>query len=314
MTQPTDRQILLLQSPIDTGRVQHLKNFSHLEAWDVRRYLTRVFGFTGWGIQTMELTCVATNSVQNGDRWKHTVVYRAQVRLTVKDTAGNVIGQWDDGASGDAINLPSLGDAHDFAMKTALSQALKRCAVNLGDQFGLSLYNDGDTRPVVNWSVAYPKADPGKPDPPVKPEPTMDPAQWVDPVAGGALSPDPLPGPLADTPRSVMAEAETRAMRPDSELSDAELEYAAANGPGDVAAQALAEMERRRQLVQNRPEPSRTVQELPAAYAEMCATAARIGFSDDLPAQFLSSFGVDIMHGTVEQYREATRIMNGEQP
>ena len=36
-----------------------------------------------------------------------------------------------------------------MAIKTAESDALKRAASNLGDQFGLSLYNNGSSAPVV---------------------------------------------------------------------------------------------------------------------------------------------------------------------
>lgn len=54
------------------------------------------------------------------------------------------------------MNQPSLGDAHDQAMKTALSQGLKRCAANLGDQFGMSLYNGGSYDAVVLGTLAGP--------------------------------------------------------------------------------------------------------------------------------------------------------------
>jgi hypothetical protein len=36
-----------------------------------------------------------------------------------------------------------------MAIKTAESDALKRAAINLGTQFGLSLYNNGSMRDVV---------------------------------------------------------------------------------------------------------------------------------------------------------------------
>lgn len=42
---------------------------------------------------------------------------------------------------------------------TAESQALKRCAINLGDQFGLSLYRSGRTEPVVNWTMGQRSAE-----------------------------------------------------------------------------------------------------------------------------------------------------------
>lgn len=170
-------QVKTLLAPINPSRVQNLRGQSHLEAWDVRRWLNRVFGFAGWSDETLELACVAQIEINPG-RW--TVVYRAQVRLAVKTLDGRVISTWDDAAMGDGINQKSLGDAHDQAMKTALSQALKRCAVNLGDQFGLSLYNDGSRQAVGLWSAAHtaPKAAETaeaptvSDDAPVKPEPT----------------------------------------------------------------------------------------------------------------------------------------------
>jgi hypothetical protein len=36
-----------------------------------------------------------------------------------------------------------------MAIKTAESDALKRAAINLGTQFGLSLYNNGSLRDVI---------------------------------------------------------------------------------------------------------------------------------------------------------------------
>ncbi|MEK9521427.1 Rad52/Rad22 family DNA repair protein [Streptomyces venezuelae] len=171
----TPEQLATLLAPINPSRVQTLNKQSHVEAWDVRRWLTRVFGFGGWSVETLELACVAQVEVNPG-RW--TVVYRAQVRLTVRTPDGRTLSSWEDGASGDAPNQKAIGDAHDMAMKTALSQALKRCAVNLGDGFGLSLYNDGSRRPVVQWSAVHtaPK-DPEQAaaeDEPVKPEPTVE--------------------------------------------------------------------------------------------------------------------------------------------
>ena len=41
-----------------------------------------------------------------------------------------------------------------MAVKTAESDAFKRAAINLGDQFGLSLYNNGSLKPVVGRTLA----------------------------------------------------------------------------------------------------------------------------------------------------------------
>ena len=187
----TAYQLRMLHGGINPDRVRNLRGLAHLEAWDVRRQLIRIFGFGGFSIETLSLDLVH-NHGQEGFRRKNkqgefygdpftawTVVYRAQVRLTIFDTSGREISHWEDGAAGDAVNQPSVGDAHDMAMKTSLSQAVKRCATNLGDQFGLSLYNDGSRDAVVVFSAAHPPQEwkqvappqPEPKDPPVKPEP-----------------------------------------------------------------------------------------------------------------------------------------------
>lgn len=179
MTRLTEQQVGFLLQPINGNRVRNLRGMSHLEAWDVRRQLIRIFGFEGFTVETLSLELVhergdqrkKKNSSDTYTAW--TIVYRAQVRLTVRDTDGQPIATFEDAAAGDAVNQPSVGDAHDLAMKTALSQALKRCAVNLGDQFGLSLYNDGSRDAVVMRSLAY-MGEPVREseDAPVQPEPT----------------------------------------------------------------------------------------------------------------------------------------------
>jgi hypothetical protein len=178
----TAPQLRLLHRGLDPKRVgKDDKGHAHMEAWDITRYLLRVFGFGGYDTENRELALVREIEIpgqgQNArSRW--TVVYRAQVRLIVKDVAGREIGHWDGEAVGDSYNQPKIGDAHDMAMKTAASQALKRAAKNLGDQFGLSLYNNGSPAPVVGFSAAHPPVEwekvaepvPEPDDPPVQPE------------------------------------------------------------------------------------------------------------------------------------------------
>ena len=159
-------QINQLLAPLDPSRVQHdNKGMSHLAAWDVRRWLIRIFGPTGWRIETISCELIFENETKTKmgrEAWY--VGYRAQSRLTVcgtgkyTDSPFESLAFFEDGAIGDAT-LPTRGDAHDMAMKTALSQALKRCAMNLGDQFGLSLYNNGSAKAVVGKSLAHPDGD-----------------------------------------------------------------------------------------------------------------------------------------------------------
>ena len=181
----TAAQLALLLQPIAPQRVRQHKGQAHVEAWDVRRWLTRIFGFGGWSDEILSCECVheVTWPVMEDGKpvaGKHrcTAVYRVTMRLIVRDEQGNEIGHWDDGATGDGINQVSVGDAHDMALKTAMSQALKRCAVNLGDQFGLSLYNKGSLSPAVLRTAAHSTAG-------VAPQ-GIDPQQDA-PVKGGEL-------------------------------------------------------------------------------------------------------------------------------
>jgi hypothetical protein len=155
----TPAQYDMLLQELPAYRVRQLRGQSHLEAWDVRRTLIRIFGFGGWDLHTKDLALVREIEHppnQEGGKPRWTVVYRAEVRLVVKNPDGSNGAVFEDAAAGDSQNQPSLGDAHDQAMKTALSQGLKRCAVNLGDQFGMSLYNNGLTNAVVRRTLVEP--------------------------------------------------------------------------------------------------------------------------------------------------------------
>lgn len=156
-------QVDALLAPLHPGRVRQVQGNAHLEAWDVRRHLLRVFGWGGWSFEVLSCDCILERSFWSEKasepfKGRHTVVYRVVGRLVIRDDAGIEVAHFDDGATGDATNQPSLGDAHDMALKTAMSQAMKRCAVNLGDRFGLSLYDGGSTKAVVGRTVSHASA------------------------------------------------------------------------------------------------------------------------------------------------------------
>ncbi|MFF5790217.1 Rad52/Rad22 family DNA repair protein [Streptomyces sp. NPDC012693] len=277
----TAEQVTTLLAPINPTRVQTLNRQSHVEAWDVRRWLNRTFGFAGWSIETMELVCVSEREINPG-RW--TVIYRAQVRLTVKTPDGRPLSWWEDAAMGDSRNQPSLGDAHDMAMKTSLSQALKRCAVNLGDQFGLSLYNDGSRRAVVQWSAVHtaPKdpEDAAAEDEPVKPE--QAPEQL--PAAPAPASEQQPPAPRTDaTARQQQPAQQRRNFKAEAEAATSEEQFKAiraaavkAGAPPQYLAtlDAIADGKRADARAPQRP-PSRVEQETagPAPYSAADAAA-----------------------------------------
>jgi recombination DNA repair RAD52 pathway protein len=150
------RDILL--QPIKDYRVStDGKGFAHLESYEVSAHLSRVFGFEGWDKEILKLEAV----VESVDTGKWTVVYLCSLRLIIKDQFGEEVTHKDDASTGVATNQRTAADAHDLAVKSAISGALKRCAKDLGDQFGLSLYNGGSRDAVVKRVIPYENPDPG---------------------------------------------------------------------------------------------------------------------------------------------------------
>jgi recombination DNA repair RAD52 pathway protein len=152
-----------LYKPINPDRVATRQGkFSYLETFDVLAHLTRIFGFEGWD---KEVDADLLFETEKDGKW--TVAYRAKCRLTVRDTDGFSAMVHEDMATGSAMNQPSRADAHDLALKSAVSDSLKRAAKDLGNQFGLSLYDSGSTASVVGRSLADATTD--------APDPTHDP-------------------------------------------------------------------------------------------------------------------------------------------
>lgn len=151
-----------LLAPLDANRVDtNDSGQSFLPHWDVRRRLINILGFGGYDLETLNLEKTVEAKRADGVY----VVYTAQVRLTIKDPEGRVVAQYDDAGAGGANGYfnPKPKDnrvdqAYHNAMTGALSQALNRCVNNLGDQFGLSLYNKGSIDPVVGSTLLDPAA------------------------------------------------------------------------------------------------------------------------------------------------------------
>jgi hypothetical protein len=207
----TEEQVTRLLAPINPRRVSHKDGMSHLEAYDVRAHLDRIFGFANWDGEVVE-SWHLFEEIEGEKKWnpdkkgyggkpkpgwddKRTISvgYRVRYRLVIRAPSGRELARYTEEATGDATNFPGAkrADAHDFAVKTAESQALKRCATNLGDQFGLSLYHNGSTdalvmRTLVGMPAAENKDNGAAPDanaPAVVPEVQPEHDEGVNPPA-----------------------------------------------------------------------------------------------------------------------------------
>ncbi len=218
----TRRQRDVLLQGIDTGRVSQRAAekgsrvmLSYLEQADVRAHANRMFGFGGWDCETIEV--VQAFEEQTGDRWN--VGYRVTMQLTCYDPDGLPICRYSETAVGTPMGpMKSRGDAHDMAVKTAASDAMKRCFINLGDQFGLSLYWKGRTAPVVLVTLVDGEALP-EAVPPVPPEDEpQDSGSESEPEAPQAASDPGRPGLADEYVEQVLDEIRVAAVVPDSNL------------------------------------------------------------------------------------------------
>lgn len=166
----TRAQIDLLLEPIKPHRVLKAQGQSHIAGFDAIAHLSRIFGFEGWDKEILDLSlvherCVGETDTSQGRWW---VTYRCTMRLTVRDPDGNVVAVREDAATGSSMNQPSPADAHDNAIKAAVTYATKRCAKDWGDQFGLSLYNAGMTKALVGKTLIMPVFSDGRVSPPAE--------------------------------------------------------------------------------------------------------------------------------------------------
>ena len=138
-----------LLKPLNSIRVatrgQAGRQLSYLEAWDVKAHLIRIFGFGGWSWQVHSAELAFEDKNEKG-QWN--VGYKVVGELRIHDLNC----AYTEAAVGSS-SLPQRGEAHDMAVKTAESDALKRAAINLGTQFGLSLYNNGSLKDVVGATL-----------------------------------------------------------------------------------------------------------------------------------------------------------------
>lgn len=159
----TPAQTAQLLKPINKNRVlSDGKGHSHVSQQDVLAHLIRVFGFGSFDVDVLKVECVFEQEridLKTGEskgRWD--VCYRALVRLTIRDVAGEEVCHYEDGSTATAENQ-KRGDGHDLAYKSAISLSKKRAAVPLGDQFGLSLYNKGQLAPLVKGTLVMPAGE-----------------------------------------------------------------------------------------------------------------------------------------------------------
>lgn len=150
----TDLQLKTLMANLNPDRVETRKqgqnSLSYLAAYDVKATLIRVFGFANFSSEVTESKIERIlNKDEHGGNAAWVVLATATVKLTIHQTGAVYTETASSSQAGSQI-----GEVADFALKTAESDALKRAAIYLGTQFGLSLYDNGSTRDIIKTVVA----------------------------------------------------------------------------------------------------------------------------------------------------------------
>jgi hypothetical protein len=172
----TENQVNTLLRRLHPSRIERRTvagmQLSYLNQADVRAHLTRMFGFARWSADVLDTQLLFEETFQARDpktgvlrvdkydepimHWY--VAWRVTLRLTICAPDGEWLATYTETAIGGAT-LPQRHEALDMALKTAESDALKRSAANLGDQFGLGLYQKGSTKPIVGVTLNHPGGD-----------------------------------------------------------------------------------------------------------------------------------------------------------
>ena len=129
-----------LNKPLSPSLPKTLKGNRYLEGHVVISQANRLFGFDGWGYEIVDVQFQRIENISAGGEVVHTYAYSATVTANVTgapsrtDVGFGIVQKWKTGYT---------PEAHDTAMKGAVTDALKRALRSFGHQFGNSLYGDG---------------------------------------------------------------------------------------------------------------------------------------------------------------------------
>ncbi len=113
---------------------------SYLTGHYVIARLNEVIGQGAWSYETLSLQKVFEGTYKNNQgKDIFSVSYVSTVKLIIGGT------QFTDVGFGDGTDAKDPGKAHELATKEAVTDALKRCAKNLGWSLGLALYDKEQT-------------------------------------------------------------------------------------------------------------------------------------------------------------------------
>jgi hypothetical protein len=228
----TFEQITELVKAINQLYVAQKNKMSYLSQHQARAEMNRIFGYGNWDSKVASMRCDYEERIgDNTDpRWPKdfrtkqpkvsgsgaywVVGYEGSVHVAIRDLWGMPVAEYLEFHFEESAPQPNRGEARALALTSVESYALRRSLINLGDRFGLGLYNGGSVAPHGQYTI---QLEPGilfdwKPvdaqgqqpaTAPVPRQPSHEtiaaepavPEGWAEQAAVGALeAPEPTPG------------------------------------------------------------------------------------------------------------------------
>ena len=123
----SSEQVAQLLKPVNPARVLQAQGHSHVSQQDITAHLIRMFGFGNFDIEVLDVSLIfdtQRSDAKTGELLpKFDVCYRAMVRITVRNSAGELVAFYENGSTATAQNQ-SHGDGHDLAYKSAISLSI----------------------------------------------------------------------------------------------------------------------------------------------------------------------------------------------
>lgn len=140
-------QVEQLVMSINGAYVESKQGKAYLAQHQARAEMNRIFGYGNWDIVADDPVLLyeeqRNGSGQNSGKLYWIAGYRMKVTISIRDLWGMPIATFTGTHAEENASLPNRGEAHAMAITSVESYAMRRALINLGDRFGLGLYNGG---------------------------------------------------------------------------------------------------------------------------------------------------------------------------
>lgn len=129
-----------LPSNAVSTREQSGRKLSYIEGYYAIDTANEIFGFGQWETVIRDLRAVSETQQEVKGKKRYDVHYVCigAVRVIV---SGEMDCRYDDVGYGNGMSYSGPGEAHELAVKEAVTDCMKRCLRHFGSRFGNSLYN-----------------------------------------------------------------------------------------------------------------------------------------------------------------------------